>query len=73
MGEAYPELVDQKPVVEKLIRVEEEQFSKTLARGMAMLNDTLESLKGDTIPGDIVFKLYDTYGFPVDLTNDISR
>ena len=73
MGEAYPGLVDQKPVVEKVLRVEEEQFSKTLARGMAMLNDTLESLKGDTIPGDIVFKLYDTYGFPVDLTNDVAR
>ena len=73
MGEAYPELVDQKPVVEKVLRVEEEQFSKTLARGMAMLNETLETLEGDTIPGDVVFKLYDTYGFPVDLTNDVAR
>ncbi|MFY0666507.1 MAG: alanine--tRNA ligase [Alteromonas stellipolaris] len=73
MGEAYPELVDQLPVVEKVLRVEEEQFSKTLARGMAMLNDTLETLEGDTIPGDVVFKLYDTYGFPTDLTNDVAR
>ena len=73
MGEAYPELVDQLPVVEKVLRVEEEQFSKTLARGMAMLNDTLEGLEGDTIPGDVVFKLYDTYGFPTDLTNDVAR
>lgn len=73
MGEAYPELVDQLPVIEKVLRVEEEQFSKTLARGMAMLNDTLASLEGDTVPGDVVFKLYDTYGFPTDLTNDVAR
>ncbi|CAI4156868.1 alanine--tRNA ligase/DNA-binding transcriptional repressor [Alteromonas macleodii] len=73
MGEAYPELVDQLPVIEKVLRVEEEQFSKTLARGMAILNDTLETLEGDTVPGDVVFKLYDTYGFPTDLTNDVAR
>ncbi len=73
MGDAYPELVDQQPVVEKVLRVEEEQFSKTLARGMAMLNDALRSLSGDTVPGEVVFKLYDTYGFPVDLTNDVAR
>ena len=73
MGGAYPELVDQLPVIEKVLRVEEEQFSKTLARGMAILNDTLETLEGDTVPGDVVFKLYDTYGFPTDLTNDVAR
>ena len=73
MGEASPELVDQLPVIEKVLRVEEEQFSKTLARGMAILNDTLETLEGDTVPGDVVFKLYDTYGFPTDLTNDVAR
>ena len=73
MGEAYPELVDQLPVIEKVLRVEEEQFSKTLARGMAILNDTLETLESDTVPGDVVFKLYDTYGFPTDLTNDVAR
>ncbi|MCU7555055.1 alanine--tRNA ligase [Alteromonas sp. ASW11-19] len=73
MGDAYPELVDQQPVIEKVLRVEEEQFSKTLARGMAMLNDTLANLDGDTVPGEVVFKLYDTYGFPVDLTNDVAR
>ncbi len=73
MGEFYPELADQQPVIEKVLRVEEEQFSKTLERGMNMLNDTLSSLEGDTIPGEVVFKLYDTYGFPVDLTNDVAR
>ncbi|NVK56447.1 MAG: alanine--tRNA ligase [Alteromonadaceae bacterium] len=73
MGEAYPELADQKPVIEKVLRVEEEQFSKTLSRGMNILNDALNELEGDTIPGELVFKLYDTYGFPVDLTNDVAR
>lgn len=73
MGQAYPELIDQKPVLEKVLKVEEEQFSKTLSRGMAMLNDTLANLKSDTIPGEVVFKLYDTYGFPTDLTNDVAR
>ena len=73
MGEFYPELNDQRPVIEKVLRVEEEQFSKTLARGMAMLNDVLENLDGDTVPGEVVFKLYDTYGFPADLTGDVAR
>ncbi|GGF52860.1 alanine--tRNA ligase [Alteromonas lipolytica] len=73
MGEAYPELADQKPVIEKVLRVEEEQFSKTLSRGMNILNEALSDLEGDTIPGELVFKLYDTYGFPVDLTNDVAR
>ena len=73
MGEAYPELADQKPVIEKVLRVEEEQFSKTLARGMTMLNDVLRDLEGNEVPGEIVFKLYDTYGFPADLTADVAR
>ncbi|MCW8092862.1 alanine--tRNA ligase [Alteromonas sp. ASW11-130] len=73
MGQAYSELADQQPVIEKVLKVEEEQFSKTLARGMAMLQDTIANLDGKTIPGDVVFKLYDTYGFPTDLTNDIAR
>lgn len=73
MGEAYPELADQQPVIEKVLRVEEEQFSKTLSRGMAMLNDVLEGLDGDTVAGEVVFKLYDTYGFPADLTGDVAR
>ncbi|HCB18578.1 MAG TPA: hypothetical protein DEP76_16200, partial [Alteromonas sp.] len=49
-----------KPVIEKVLRVEEEQFSKTLSRGMNMLNDALNELEGDTVPGELVFKLYDT-------------
>jgi alanyl-tRNA synthetase len=73
MGEAYPELIEQRPVIEKVLRVEEEQFSKTLDRGMAILNETLTELEGDELPGELIFKLYDTYGFPIDLTNDVAR
>lgn len=73
MGEAYPELVQQRAVIEKILRIEEEQFGRTLDRGMALLEDILTNLNGDTIAGDDVFKLYDTYGFPADLTADIAR
>jgi len=73
MGEAYPELTQQQAVVEKILRIEEEQFGRTLDRGMALLEDILTDLSGDTINGNDVFKLYDTYGFPADLTADIAR
>ena len=73
MGLAYPELVEQQAVIEKIIRIEEEQFGRTLDRGMLLLEDILSNLEGDTIAGDDVFKLYDTYGFPADLTADIAR
>lgn len=73
MADAYPELSDQKPVIEKVLKVEEEQFSRTLERGMTILNDTLATLDGDIVPGEFAFKLYDTYGFPADLTNDVAR
>ncbi len=73
MGDAYPELVQQQAIIEKLLRIEEEQFGRTLDRGMLLLEDILASLTGDTIKGDDVFKLYDTYGFPADLTADIAR
>ena len=73
MGEAYPELVKLQPQVEKALLTEEEQFAKTLDNGLQILNDALEQLEGSQIPGDVVFRLYDTYGFPVDLTNDIAR
>ncbi|MCP3427860.1 alanine--tRNA ligase [Opacimonas viscosa] len=73
MGDAYPELTEQLPVIEKVLRVEEEQFSKTLDRGMNILNESLKDIEGSVIPGDLVFKLYDTYGFPADLTADVAR
>ena len=73
MGDAYPELKKQQVSVEKVLKVEEEQFSRTLTRGMQILNEALEQIDGDVIPGDVVFKLYDTYGFPADLTADVAR
>jgi len=73
MGDAYPELRRQQSHIEKAILAEEEQFAKTLKRGMSILEGELEKLSGTVIPGELVFKLYDTYGFPTDLTNDIAR
>jgi alanyl-tRNA synthetase len=73
MGDAYPELVKLQPQVEKALLQEEEQFAKTLDNGMAILEEALAELGGEEIPGEVVFKLYDTYGFPTDLTNDIAR
>jgi alanyl-tRNA synthetase len=73
MGEAYPELVKLQSQIEKVLRLEEEQFAKTLDKGMGILNDAINVLEGDTIPGETVFKLYDTFGFPMDLTADVAR
>ncbi len=60
-------------MVEKVLKIEEENFGRTLDRGMAILNDALEAVEGDVLDGETVFKLYDTYGFPADLTNDVAR
>jgi alanyl-tRNA synthetase len=73
MGEAYPELSEAQARVEKIILKEEQQFAKTLDQGMRILEADLQKLKGKQIPGATIFKLYDTYGFPVDLTGDIAR
>jgi alanyl-tRNA synthetase len=73
MGDAYPELVTRQAQVEKALLAEEEQFARTLDNGMQILEEALTGIKGTEIPGDVVFKLYDTYGFPTDLTNDIAR
>ncbi len=73
MGEAYPELAQKQAVVEKMLKIEEEQFAKTLERGLAMLESQLADLSSTEIPGSVVFSLYDTYGFPADLTADIAR
>ncbi|MEI6895346.1 MAG: alanine--tRNA ligase [Colwellia sp.] len=73
MGEAYPELIQRQAIIEKLLYIEEEQFGRTLDRGMILLEEILANLSGDIIKGDDVFKLYDTYGFPADLTADIAR
>ncbi len=73
MGDAYPELKTAQTQVEKVLLLEEEQFAKTLEQGLKILEQDLEGLQGNQIPGEVVFKLYDTYGFPADLTADIAR
>ncbi|WP_130907637.1 alanine--tRNA ligase [Pseudomonas sp. Sample_16] len=73
MGQAFPELKSQQAHIERVLKAEEEQFAKTLEQGLKILEQDLAELKGDVVPGDVVFKLYDTYGFPMDLTGDIAR
>lgn len=73
MGAAYPELVARQRQIEKVLLNEEQQFAKTLEHGMHMLEQDLADLSGKEIGGDTAFKLYDTYGFPLDLTADIAR
>src|SRR5437879_5486542 len=73
MTEAYPELRKTQSHIEKILRQEEEQFSLTLSQGLKLFEQAIKELKGTIIPGATVFKLYDTYGFPVDLTADIAR
>ncbi len=73
MGEAYPELVNAQQLVKDALLKEEKRFAETLDQGMVILDEYLEQQSGDTIDGALVFKLYDTFGFPVDLTADIAR
>ena len=73
MGDAYPELAKAQSQVERVLEQEEMRFAETLDHGMKILEEAIGGLEGDVIPGDTVFKLYDTYGFPVDLTADIAR
>jgi alanyl-tRNA synthetase len=73
MGEAYPELARAQSNVERLLKLEEERFAETLDHGMKILQEDISQLKDKTITGETLFKLYDTYGFPVDLTADIAR
>lgn len=73
MGEAYPELANLQTQVEQALEKEERRFAETLEQGMKILENAIAELAGDTIDGETVFKLYDTYGFPLDLTADIAR
>jgi len=73
MGEAYPELIKAQPQVERVLKQEEERFAETLDHGMGILEEAVSNLSGKEISGETVFKLYDTYGFPIDLTADIAR
>lgn len=73
MGPAAESLEKQQSFIEKVLKIEEENFGKTLDRGMIILNEALDDLKGNVLDGETVFKLYDTFGFPADLTNDVAR
>ncbi|MDX1335823.1 MAG: alanine--tRNA ligase, partial [Gammaproteobacteria bacterium] len=73
MGAAYPELASAQEQVERVLRLEEERFAETLEHGLKILEEDIADMQGDMIPGSTLFKLYDTYGFPVDLTADIAR
>ena len=73
MGDAYPELIERQARIEKVLLAEEEQFARTLDSGMKVLEAAIDKLDGKVIPGEVVFTLYDTHGFPTDLTNDIAR
>ncbi len=73
MGAAYPELIHQREQIERVLRQEEERFAETLEQGLHILDQTVAGLAGREIPGEAIFRLYDTYGFPVDLTGDIAR
>lgn len=73
MGSAGEELKRQQAMVEQVLKTEEEQFARTLERGLALLDEELAKLSGDTLDGETAFRLYDTYGFPVDLTADVCR
>jgi alanyl-tRNA synthetase len=73
MGEAYPQLASSQKQIEKILLQEEEQFARTLDNGLRLLEQDIAELEGTEIPGETIFALYDTYGFPVDLTNDIAR
>ena len=73
MGEAYPELVSMSEQIASVLKKEEEQFARTLDKGMGVLEAGLAELKGTQLPGELIFQLYDTFGFPTDLTNDVAR
>ena len=73
MGEAYPELLEKKQVISDTIKKEEEQFARTLDKGMGVLEAALAEMSGTELSGELVFQLYDTFGFPTDLTNDVAR
>ncbi len=76
LGGAYPELIERRAYIEEVVRNEEERFVETLDRGLALLDaerETLQKRKQTVLPGDVAFKLYDTFGFPVDMTEDILR
>lgn len=73
MGQPYPDLAAHQSEIERILAQEEQQFSRTLEQGLRVLHEQIQTLKGREVTGEMAFKLYDTYGFPVDLTGDIAR
>ncbi|MGI9317979.1 MAG: alanine--tRNA ligase [bacterium] len=73
MGDAYPELTQKQSMIERVLRLENEKFNETLDQGLKILDREIHELQTDTLDGEVVFKLYDTFGFPVDLTADVAR
>ena len=76
MKSAYPELAEAKAFITNVIKNEEKRFSETLDNGLKLLNETISEMKQDRrdiVPGEVIFKLYDTYGFPVDIVKDVVR
>tara|TARA_Y100001960_G_scaffold269749_1_gene295490 strand:+ start:8 stop:1702 length:1695 start_codon:yes stop_codon:yes gene_type:complete len=73
MSDSYPELIRAEPLITETLKTEEEKFSSLLERGIEILNDNLNKVKNNNFPGEVAFKLYDTYGFPLDLTADILK
>ncbi len=73
MGDAYPELRTSQAMIEKVLRTENEKFNETLDQGLRILDREMDTMRGNTLDGELVFRLYDTYGFPLDLTADVAR
>jgi len=73
MNEEYPQLENAKDLIKETVVTEEERFSSLLKNGLKILNDEVKKIKDETLPGSVAFKLYDTYGFPVDLTQDVLK
>ncbi len=73
MKEEYPQLENAKDLIKETVVTEEERFSSLLKNGLKILNDEVKKIKDETLPGSVAFKLYDTYGFPVDLTQDVLK
>ena len=73
MSDSYPELKRAEPLITETLKTEEEKFSSLLNRGIEILNENLNKVKNNSFPGEVAFKLYDTYGFPLDLTADILK
>ncbi len=73
MGDAYPELIQKRPIIEQALEKEELRFAETLDQGLKIFEQKTQGITGEIVPGDLVFLLYDTYGFPADLTADVAR